>query len=57
MVIAKGSYVKIKIPGQFLISDATRVAASCTAILGFSDEILCDFESVSTRTGAVLIVR
>lgn len=56
MVIAKGSYVKIFIPKQFLISDPQRVAASCTAIQGFSDEILCGFESVSVSKGAQLVV-
>jgi hypothetical protein len=33
-----------------------RVAASCTAILGFTDEIICYFESVDQNAGAVLVV-
>lgn len=39
-----------------MISDPVRVAASCTAILGFTDEIICYFESVDIYTGAVLVV-
>lgn len=57
MIIAKGSYLKVTIPGEFLINDPSRVASSCTVISGFSDEILCEFESVSQRYGSVLTVK
>ena len=56
MIIANGSYLKVTIPGKFLINDPSRVASSCTSISGFSDEILCEFESVSSRNGSVLRV-
>lgn len=56
MIIVKDSYLRVTIPAQFLINDPARVAASCTALEGFSDEVLCRFESVSQRQGSVLIV-
>jgi hypothetical protein len=57
MPIAKGAYVKVTIPGEFTVTDPERVAASCTALTGFSDELICYFESVHKRLGAVLIAQ
>lgn len=42
--IAKQSYLRIKIPGDFEITDKSRVASTCTRVNGFSDEISCAFE-------------
>ena len=39
--IVKQSQLKVLIPGQFTMSDEERVAATCTSITGFSDEISC----------------
>ena len=56
MVIAKGAVVLISIPGQFVISNPTRVAASCTALNGFSDEILCEFLSISSKQAVLKVM-
>jgi len=45
MPIQKGSSLKIYIPKDFIINDLVRVAASCTSIIGFNDEITCKFEA------------
>jgi hypothetical protein len=46
----------ITIPGQFVITNPTRVAASCTALQGFSDEITCQFKSVSSKQAVLLVM-
>ena len=45
--IEKQSYLRIKIPSDFTITNANRVASTCTRINGFSDEISCAFEDSS----------
>ena len=42
--IEKQSYLKVIIPRDFRVSDATRVASTCIGLWGFSDEIQCDIE-------------
>ena len=47
--IAKQSYLRIKIPDDFVVTDANRVASTCTRISGFTDEISCEFEDSSNN--------
>ena len=47
--IEKQSYIRIKIPTDFTIVNADRVASTCTRINGFTDEISCEFEDSSNR--------
>ena len=52
--IERGSYLRVFIPSDFKIGDeieAARVAATCTAISGFSDQISCEFERYRERDG------
>lgn len=44
--IVKQAYLRVLIPSDFTVSDRDRVAATCTAETGFSDEISCAFETV-----------
>ena len=56
--IEKQAYLRIKIPGAFVVSNYDRVASTCTRLTGFSDEISCSFEEVSMPAlGNYLIVR
>ena len=56
--IEKQAYLRIKIPGAFVVSNYDRVASTCTRLTGFSDEISCSFEEVPMPAlGNYLIVR
>ena len=43
--IEKQSYLKVLIPREFTIHNAARVASTCLALWGFSDEIQCEIET------------
>ena len=45
--VDKQAYLRVFIPGAFVVSNGDRVASTCTRISGFSDEINCEFENVS----------
>lgn len=53
--IGKQSYLKVLIPSQFTFDKEERVAATCTSITGFSDEISCSFDN-SERNKRYLVV-
>ena len=56
--IEKGAALRLKIPGTFKIDSYDRVASTCTAVSGFSDELSCVFDGTSTdpTQGNYLIV-
>ena len=56
--IEKQGYLRVKIPGAFIISNGDRIASTCTRLTGFSDEITCEFEDVRVpANGNYLIVK
>jgi len=56
--VEKQAYLRVKIPGAFLISNYDRVASTCTRLTGFSDEISCSFEKVEdSRWGNYMLVK
>ena len=54
--IVKQAYLRVRIPSSFLVSDNQRVAATCTVLTGFSDEITCEIDD-TTRNVTYLIVK
>ena len=52
----RSAYIEVFIPSGFEIRDAQRVASSCTAIQGFSDELTCEWVRIEERKGSRLKV-
>ena len=53
--IEKQSYLRVKIPSDFTVTNENRVASTCTRISGFSDEISCSFENAAANTKYLIV--
>ena len=51
----KQAQLRVLIPNTFTVSNQDRVAATCTVLTGFSDEISCAFDA-QTRGELYLLV-